>query len=117
MLCRDLRSFAYVDIATVLVADTLVTLLAIAALGALTSEETVLLAGMGRVGRGDGVGLPDIHLRAACAILATAGVLVLGRRLPAHRVGLSVDPLDVVGTLSIAITWLLVSKSLLSIKK
>jgi hypothetical protein len=43
---------------------------------------------MGSVGRGDLVGLPDIHLRAAGAVLADAGVLVAGRGLPVVGVGL-----------------------------
>lgn len=46
------------------------------------------LAGMGSVGRGNLVGLPDIHLRAAGAVLANTGVLVAGGGLPLVGVGL-----------------------------
>lgn len=41
-----------------------------------------------RVGRGDGVGLPDVHLGAAGAHVADAGVGVVGRRVPAIDIGL-----------------------------
>ena len=46
----------------VLVANGLVTLITITALGALAAVETRLVAGMRGVGSGDGVGLPDVEL-------------------------------------------------------
>ena len=82
------------------------------------------LTRVGRVGGRDGVRLPvfwlegrfgleradraqhspDIHLRAARAVLADAGVLVVGRLLPVANVGLAVDELEVTGALGIAVT-------------
>lgn len=73
----------------VLVANGLVTLSTITALGALAAVETRLGAGVRGVGSGDGVGLPDIHLSAARSIATSAGVGISGGRLPVEDVGLS----------------------------
>ena len=59
---------------------------------------------MGRVRLALAVGLPDVHLGAAGAEVAGARVRVVVRRLPVPDVGLAVDPLDVVRTLSVAIS-------------
>lgn len=67
-----------VEIATVLVADTSVAVVAITAGGASALLETCALAGMGSVGGGDGVSLPDIHLWAASTDLASSSVGVVG---------------------------------------
>jgi hypothetical protein len=94
-----------VEIATVLVAKTTVAVVTVTAayvVGALL--ETSALAGMGSVGGGDGVGLPDVHLWAASTDLTLAGVRVVVRRVPALNVGLSVDELDVVGALGVAVS-------------
>jgi len=53
---------------------------------------------------GERVGLPDIHLRAAGSVLATPRIGIVRRGLPAVKVGLTIDPFDVVRALSIAIT-------------
>ena len=94
----------YVEITSVLVANTVVTLRVITTLGALASVDTVLAAGVRSVGSGDGVGLPDIHLRAAGTELTTSSVLVLVGWVPSLGVGNTLDPLDVVGALGIAVT-------------
>ena len=60
-------------------------------------------AGVGREGLALAVGLPDVHLRAAGAEVAGAGVGVVVGWLPVPDVGLSVDPLEVVGALSVAV--------------
>ena len=57
------------------------------------------------VGSGDGVGLPDVHLGAAGTDVTLAGVGVVLRAVPALDVSLTVDPLDIVGALSIAVSW------------
>jgi hypothetical protein len=94
-----------VEIATVLVAKTTVAVVTVTAayvVGALL--ETSALAGMGSVGGGDGVGLPDVHLWAASTDLTLASVRVVGRRVPALNVSLSVDELDIVRTLGVAVS-------------
>lgn len=96
---------AYVEIASVLVADTAIAVVAITALITRALGDAVVLAGMGSVGSGDRVGLPDIHLRAAGAVFAGSGVLVVVGWVPALDVGLTVDELDVVGALGIAVSW------------
>ena len=59
-------------------------------------------AGVVGVGRGHGVCLPDVQLVAAGSVLPCSRVGVIAR-LPALHVGLPVDPLDVMRTLSVAI--------------
>ena len=93
-----------VEVASILVADALVAVGAVAAVEPCAGYETGALAGVRSVRGGDGVGLPDVHLRAAGAKLAVAGVGVVGRRGPALSVGLAVDPLDVVGALGVAVS-------------
>ena len=95
---------SYVEIAAVLVANTVVTLIGITTVSTRALGNAVLGARMRSVSGGDGVGLPDIHLRAASTVFARSGVLVIFRWLPALNVGLAIDPLDVVGTLGIAVT-------------
>jgi hypothetical protein len=100
----------YVKIATVLVADTSIAVgIRVTAGLALALEEAVLAARMGSVGIGNGVGLPDVHLGAACSVLAATSVLVVWARVPALGVGGTVDPLHVVRTLSIAVTFQAIS--------
>lgn len=101
-----LNGNAYVDIASVLVADTLITAsVSITALDTLAPEDTSGAARMGGVGVGDGVGLPDIHLGAAGSVLARSSVLVVVGGVPAVGVGLTIDPLNVVRALSIAVSY------------
>lgn len=61
---------------------------------------------MGSVGSRDRVGLPDVHLRAAGPVLASSGVLIVLGWLPALGVSSTLDPLNVVRTLSIAVAYL-----------
>jgi hypothetical protein len=96
---------AYVEITSVLVADTAVTVAAVSARDIISALlKTRALARVRGVGGRDGVGLPDIHLGAAGTDLTRSGVRVSVRWVPALDVGLSVDKLDVVGTLAIAVT-------------
>lgn len=95
-----------VEVAAVLIADSAVAVVAVTAadvVGALL--ETSALAGVGSVGSGDGVGLPDVHLGAAGADVTLTGVGVVLSAVPARNVSLTVDPLDVVGALSVAVSW------------
>ena len=66
------------------------------------------------VGGRDGVGLPDVHLGAAGASVTLAGVGVVLSAVPALNVSLSVDPLDVVGALSVAVSWNLLETAMRS---
>jgi len=103
------RILTYVEIAAVLVADGAVAVIAITAVSALASSKTVLAARVRSVGGGDRVGFPDIHLWAASAIFAGSGVDIVGVGCPSVRVGSTVDPLDVVWALSIAVSYANVS--------
>lgn len=95
----------YVVIATVPVALSVIAVVTVTA-GLLISalSESSLFARMGSVSSGDGVGLPDVHLGAASTDLARSGIRVGVGGVPALNVGLSVDVLDVVGALSIAVS-------------
>lgn len=102
-----------VEVAAVLVANSAVAVVAVTAadvVGALL--ETSALAGVGSVGSGDGVGLPDVHLGAAGTHLALAGVGVVVGRVPALDVGYTVDELDVVGALGVAVSSSVLGTSL-----
>jgi hypothetical protein len=95
----------YVEIASVLVAHTSVAAVAISAGGVISAlRKTLALARVRGVGGRDGVGLPDIHLRAARTDLARSRVRVGVRWVPTLNVGLAVDELDVVGALGITVT-------------
>ncbi|KAJ8109446.1 hypothetical protein OPT61_g7451 [Boeremia exigua] len=94
-----------VEVTTVLVAHTLVAVGTVTALDLRRAGiKSGVLARVGGVGGRDGVGFPDIHLGAAGTHLAISGVRVVGRTVPALRVGLAVDPLDVVGALGVAVS-------------
>lgn len=58
---------------------------------------------MGGHGRGDKVGLPDVHLGAAGAVATNAGVGIVGGGSPAFDVALAVDELQVTGTLGVTV--------------
>ena len=60
------------------------------------------------------VSLPDVHLRAASAVAAGTGVLVVAGRIPALDVGLAVDELDVTRALSVAVTSTVFGTSLVA---
>lgn len=79
-----------VEIATVGIADALVPAVdgAVFASAAVHARDG---AGVRGVGGRDGVGLPDIHLIAARAVVARSGVRVVGRRGPANDVSLLIE--------------------------
>jgi hypothetical protein len=77
-----------VEIASILVADTTIALIAITALGAGATVLTLDTAAVGCIGGSVLVGFPDIHLVTARAILALAGVGVVGGSRPSVDVGL-----------------------------
>lgn len=93
-----------VEITSILVAETAIAVVTITTGGASALLETSTLAGMGSISSGDRVGLPDVHFRAASTNLTLTGVGVVRGRVPANNVGLTVDELDVVGALRIAVT-------------
>jgi hypothetical protein len=96
---------SHVEIATILVANGLVTAVTITAGGGVSARyKTRTRARVGSVGSRDGVGLPDVHLGAASTDLAGSRVGVSGGGVPSLEVGLAVDVLDVVGALRIAVT-------------
>lgn len=55
-------------------------------------------------GVGDAVRFPDVHLRAAGAVVANTGVDVVARWLPAVAVGFAIDELQVAGALRVAVS-------------
>lgn len=63
-----------VPIASVLVTNTVVTVGTVTALKPLAAMRTLNRARMGSVRGGDGVGLPEIHLRAASAVPPVSSV-------------------------------------------
>jgi hypothetical protein len=96
---------AYVVITAVLVASSGVAVVAVTARDFISAlNKTRALAGMRSVSSGDRVGLPDVHLGAASTNLAGSSVRVGIRGVPALNIGLSVDELNVVGALSIAVS-------------
>ena len=77
-----------VEVASVLVANTSVTVSAITAVGAGAASLRSDRARVRSVGSSHLVGLPDIHLGAARAVLALSGVDIVGCGDPAFRVAL-----------------------------
>jgi hypothetical protein len=79
-----------VEVAAIFVADTRVALAGrvITAVGASAASLTVDGARVGRVSCRHFVGLENVHLSAASAVLSGASVLVVGRWRPALRVSL-----------------------------
>jgi hypothetical protein len=95
----------HVEITAILVAKTAIAVVTISAGSSVSAFlETRTLARVRSVGGGDGVGLPDIHLRAASTDLTLSCVRVRIRGVPAFNIGFAVDELDVVGTLRITVT-------------
>lgn len=94
-----------VEVTAVLVADALVAVIAVTTVSASAGCDTRTLAGVGGICGGDGVGLPDIHLSAAGASVTLTSVGVVLGAVPALDVGLAVDPLDVVGALSVTVSY------------
>ncbi len=69
-----------VEVTAVLVANTVVSLIAVTAVGALALGLALDGADVGRVSGGHGVGFPDVHLRTARAVATTTSVgIVIGR--------------------------------------
>lgn len=92
-----------VEITPILIAQTAVPLIPIPTVRPLAPGRAGALAGVRRVGRGIQVGLPDVHLGTARAVLPAARVGVVGRAAPPLDVGLSVDELDVRRALGVAV--------------
>jgi len=102
-----------VEIATILVADTLVSLISITALDSSAGQKTGGLADVRSVGSRDGVGLPDVHLGAAGTV-GTGSSIGVGRRSgPSLNVCLSGNHLQVVWALRIAVTGTIFGTSLI----
>mmetsp|Transcript_3850 Transcript_3850/g.6473 ORF Transcript_3850/g.6473 Transcript_3850/m.6473 type:complete len:237 (+) Transcript_3850:357-1067(+) len=97
----------WVDVTAILVTDTVValTFVSVAASNAFTTVLPWHLTVVRCVGRGHAVCLPDVHLGAAAAILSHAHVVaeVLRVRNPLLHICGTIDELDVMWTLGIAI--------------
>jgi hypothetical protein len=93
-----------VKVATILVANSSISVVAVSTFGSTASVETIDCANVGSVGRGHRVGFPDIHLNAAGSISSSTSVGVVGGGFPVKDVGLAVNKFHVVGALGIAIT-------------
>jgi len=100
-----------VEIATVGVTDTLVAAVN-GTVSALAASLTSDLARVGSEGSGDGVGFPNIEFTAAGTVLTSSCVSVVGGRLPASNIGLSIDELDVTRTLRVAVAGTIFGTSL-----
>jgi len=94
-----------IEVAAIGVAETAITIRGIALLtsAALLAATVGSFAGVGSVCRRDRIGFPNIHLRAARAVLTQASVGIIGRWSPPDRVCLSVDELDISGALGVTI--------------
>jgi hypothetical protein len=103
-----------VEVASILVANTTITVRTVTALSTGATILTVDAAGVRSVGGGDRVGLPDIHFIAACSVLSGASIDIVGGGGPSKDVGLSVDKLDVVGALCIAVSGSVFGTSLVA---
>ncbi|KAF1789781.1 hypothetical protein GQ600_2574 [Phytophthora cactorum] len=104
-----------VEVAAVLVTHTVVAVLSDAALlggGASVRTTNLRRARVRRVRVTDTVGLPDIHLSTARAVLARAGVRVRLARGPVDDVGLTADKLQVLRTLRITVARAVLGTSL-----
>jgi len=93
-----------VEVTAVLVARRVVTISWATTSIAITTLLGNVLTGVGCDRGGHAVGLPDVHLHTAGAVLTISGVLVVRRRLPILDIGLAVDELDVARALSIAVS-------------
>jgi len=80
-----------VEVATVGVADTVVTVGGSVAFRAAASVLTLDGTGMSSVGIGDAVGFPDIHFAAAASVFACSAVGISRGRSPAFNIGLKYD--------------------------
>ena len=67
----------------------------------ITCDITTRMVG---VGGADGVSFPDVEFIAACSIFTHSTVDIIVTGVPTITVSLSIDPLDVVRTLSIAVS-------------
>jgi hypothetical protein len=93
-----------VEITAVLVAETVIAVASVTAGGiGIADLDTSTRARVRSVSRGDRVGLPDVHLGAACTELAGSGVRVRIRGVPALKVGHAVHEFQVVGALGITV--------------
>lgn len=77
-----------VEVTTILVAHTAVPVVTVTTVGTLATVLAVGGADVGGIGSRNGVGLPDIHLRAARTVGTSSCVRVVVRRLPALDVSL-----------------------------
>ena len=77
-----------VEVTSILVTDTGVSVVAITTLGTSATEESIGAAGMGSEGRGHRVGFPDIHFTAAGTEVSGSRVGVAGRASPSDVVSL-----------------------------
>ena len=95
-----------VVVAAVLVTDPVkpVVRLVVPALHPLTSVLALNIAGMVGVGAALRVRLPDVELEAAGPVVTHPSIHVVVAARPVLTVGLSVDPLDVVRTLSVTVS-------------
>lgn len=94
-----------VEVASVRVTSTTVAVGRVRSAAVVTSAHVLrdVGAAVGGQGRGDQVGLPDVHLDTAGAMVADTGVGVVGRGRPAVDVALAVDELEVTGALGVAV--------------
>jgi len=94
-----------VEITTVFVANTVVSIIANTASGVRVAHgQTNRVANVRSKGSRDGVGFPEIHLIAASTVVSGTGVGVIGGWLPSIGVGLTSDEFDITWALRVAVT-------------
>lgn len=103
-----------VEVTTIGVAETSISVGSVALLASAALKASLVggLARVGSIGSGDGVGFPDVHLGTASAVVALAGVGVVGRSGPSFDIGLAVNELDVPRALRVTVTSTVLSASL-----
>merc|ERR1719336_733110 len=91
-----------VEITSILVANSVVSLVPKSTRGSLASLRAIGVTRMRSVSSGHAVRLPDVKFHATGSIMTSSGVLRAPS--PVHAVGLAVDELEISRTLSIAVT-------------
>jgi len=85
---RGVTHAVRVEVASILVANTTISVVTVTALGSRAAVWAVDAAAVGSIGGGDRVGFPEIHLIAACAVLALSGIGISDGASPSDGVGL-----------------------------
>jgi len=103
-----------VEVTSIFVAHTAISVRSITACGTITTGLTYDSAYVRSVGRSHGVRFPHVHFVATRSIFSSSSVGISGVGLPIENIGLSVNELDIVGALGIAVSSTVGSSGLVS---